>query len=124
VANKTIYKILVIRKSCLTGKNIFLYYRRYPNGKLASKAYSAARSAYRRACIRELDRAKNFDEKMKRQKETVQKVIDDLATGNPGTLTKQQKAAIRQLKKLLNETATSQSEFYDHIIEERIRRQL
>ena len=108
--------IVEIRKSCITGKVVWVY--RGSNKR-------AANSAYYRACQEELRRVKSMPHRAAERKRNIMRFLDecmaDMDVSSP--MTKQQKAAAQALRKLADEPIASDREFYEHVIEERRRRE-
>ena len=106
-------KVIVLRKSCLTGKVVWLY--RAPSQEAIWKAYS-------RACQAELERRSQYDEMQERRKANVLQLLAE-CTSAAGEMTPEKKSLARQLRALSKEMPPFQSEFYDHVVEERKRRE-
>lgn len=107
-------KLTFIRRSCLTGKVVWIY-----RGRLAK----SADESYRRACIREIERVRHFSDMAATRQRNISRLLNDCMDGIPFTaeLTPQQREAAEQLHSLMSRT-THVSEFYEHIVEERRRR--
>ena len=106
--------ITIIRKSCLTGRAVWIY---------QGFSCGAARKAYHRACKKELERVRHWQEIIARRKENITRLLADLmANILPTTaLTCEQQTAARQLREI-SEGQPVQHEFYEHIKAERRRR--
>lgn len=108
--------IVEIRKSCITGNVVWVY--RGPSKR-------AANSAYYRACQEELRRVKSMPHRAAERKRNILRFLDkcmeDMDMSQP--MTKKQKAAAQALRKLADEPIATNREFYEHIIEERRRRE-
>ena len=109
------YKLLVIRRSCLTGKVVWVY-------RCSSKG--AARVAYHRACRNEVKRMRHWGETAAQRRANIMKVLNECLADIPldSALSNAQKAAARRLQAISKEDIACHREFYEHIIEERRRR--
>lgn len=107
--------ILIIRKSCLTGKAVWIY--RGPSKQASWKAYW-------RACCREEERVRNWPQTAARRKENILRLLSDCMSGLPltGELPPEKEAAARQLLAISKKGIPCRSEFYEHFMEERRRR--
>ncbi len=101
----------VIRKSCVTGKAVWIY--RGPSRHAAWKAY-------RRACVREIERMRNWSQSVAQRKDNIRRMLSDCMADKTFTdkLPDEQKAAARQLIAISKESVCV-SDFYNHIMEER-----
>ena len=108
-------KVLVIRRSCLTGKIVWVYY-----GLNKKAAYVA----YCRACKEEIKRQRNWEETSEQRKRRILKMLNDCLAEIPITtpLTQDQAAKARELRAIAKEDIACHREFYNHIMEERRRR--
>lgn len=108
-------KVLVIRKSCLTGKIVWVYY-----GLNKKAAYVA----YCRACKLEIKKQNNWEETSEKRKRRILKLLNDCLAEIPITtpLTKEQTEMARELRTIAEEDIACHREFYNHIMEERKRR--
>ena len=106
----------VIRKSCITGKAVWVSH---------CTNYPAVWLAYMTACKREVERVKNLGEKVAHRKANILKFLNDCLAGLPieAALTSVQKTAARQLLSMADSNSFAKSEFYEHIMEERRRRE-
>lgn len=109
-------KILVVRKSCLTGKVVWLYW---------GSSQGAARWAYHHACEEEIKRVNNWGERAEARRRNILKLLDECLSYIPITeaLTPEQAEAARRLRNLSKEDIACHREFYEHIMEERRRRE-
>ena len=107
--------VLVIRKSCLTGKVVWIYWG--PTRK-------AANVAYHRACKEELKRINHWKERADIRRRNILNILNECLADIPVTeaLTPEQAEAARQLRNLSKEDIACHREFYEHIIEEQRRR--
>lgn len=106
-----------IVRSCLTGKIVWVYIGSSENG---------ARKAYWKACRHEIYRIRHWSEKMARRRRKLMSLAG--YKGNAMTIpvskdmTPKQRAAIRELNKLIKAEPPKDTSFYDHIIAEVKRR--
>lgn len=109
------YLVTVVKRSCVTGNPVWLY-RGY------SKA--AARKAYQRACHKEVERVKDWAKIAARRVSGIRMFLADCMAELPinAKLTEQQREAIKQLRAIENGATVCQSEFYEHIMMMRLRR--
>lgn len=107
--------VTILRKSCLTGKVVWIY---------RGPSKNAARVAYHRACKHELERMKHWSERVARRMTNIARLLSDCMSEIPinADLTPEQKEAAKQLLKLSKENADCHREFYEHVVEERRRR--
>lgn len=107
--------VRIIRRSCLTGKAVWVY---------VGPSYEAARALYYKACKREVERVRNWPEMMKKRAEAIGRYINDLTSRIPinAELTPEQKEGIRTLQAIQKNTPECDMEFYNHIMEEARRR--
>ena len=106
-------QVIVIRKSCLTGKVVWVY--RGTRG--------AARTAYWRACKREVERVQRWGETAAQRRARIMQLLNECIADVPITsdMPPGQEAAVRQLLRLSKEDIACHREFYEHILEERRR---
>jgi hypothetical protein len=106
----------VIRKSSITGRAVWI-------GKFLTKG--AVRAAYHRACVKERERIKNWGDKIERRRRNIMHLLNDCLdrVGFTQQLTREQRAAARQLQKMANENIVCDTQFYDHIVEDSRRRE-
>ena len=108
--------VTVILRSCLNGNAIWLY--RGPSKE-------SARIAYWRACRRELERKRNWNETDARRRSNIARMLSECTSdlAIDAKLTQEQADAARLLKTLSGKRNDYQSDFYDHFMEERRRRE-
>lgn len=113
---KKLHKITIILKSCLTGKAVWIY--RGPSRTAAQKAYC-------RACHKEVERVRRWTEEAERRKSNIMRVLTELTAGMPATaeLPPEKRQLAKQLLSLSEKTIPAGSAFYEHIMEERRRRE-
>ena len=106
--------ILTILKSCLTGKAIWIY--RGPTKHSAGKAY-------RRACYFEKKWSRRFLRAITKRKNNIQGFLGNLVASHPFTerLPQPTRRAARKIGNVSKKESRHQSEFYQHIKEERKR---
>lgn len=109
------YKITAIRRSCINGKAVWI-------SKSPSKA--AEQLAYWRACKHEVERVRQWGETVLRRKSNVQRMLNGLMANLPvtDTLTEKCREAARQIVSISESCTACCSDFYNHIMEERSRR--
>lgn len=107
-------RLLVIRRSCVTGRAVWLY-------QGAAKASSNV--LYSMACKREMYRVDNLEKTAERRKSNILRLLNDCLTAIPITseLSDVQKSAVKSLQ-----TASTDFhpdlDFYEHIMAVRQRR--
>lgn len=108
-------RVIVIRKSCLTGKVVWVY---------KGSSRHAASTAYWRACQREVERVRHWGETAAQRRARIMQLLNECLEDLPITadMPPKQKAAVRQLLRLSKEDIACHREFYEHIMEERRRR--
>lgn len=116
--------VTIIKRSCLTGKVVWIY-------RGASR--EAGRHAYWKACKKELEKVKQWAERMAERKRRLTMVLGmsesslsgSKSSGNMfgGELTDEQRKAARELVRMSKQEPPPDMEFYNHIVEERRRRQ-
>lgn len=86
---------------------------------------AAAWIAYRRACKAEIERMRKWSSAVALRKSNIQRMLSDCVSRVPVTdmLQPQQKSAARYLLSLANKNMAYNSSFYDHIQEEKLRKQ-
>lgn len=108
----------VIKRSVLTGKAIWIGHRR---------TYHAEWIAYMRACEKEMRRMRQWTTTVRQRKENVMRLLGELTARlqnrRHGDMPQELREATRTLTRLSEETPPRQSDFYDHICEERRRKQ-
>ena len=109
------HKVTMIRRSCITGKVIWIY---------RGKSRNAGYQAYHKAVQHELERVKHWPEYVAERRARILKFLNDRLAALPinAELTPKQKACVRQLKKIADEPQELDLDFYNHIMAERERR--
>lgn len=108
--------VVVIRKSCLTGRVVWVY-----KGKSKASSYVMYLLACRRELAREKNKASVDEQRRKNIMNVLNECVADLCFAGP--LTPEQEAAAKELKRLAEEPVATCNEFRDHILEERRRRE-
>lgn len=110
------YPVTVIRKSCLTGKAVWIY---------RGPSHNAARIAYWRACKKEVERVRNWPETMARRKANILAFLSELTANLPplAEMPPEKRAAARKMLALAEEQPDPGLAFYEHIMEERRRKE-
>lgn len=108
--------VTIIKRSCLTGKAVWVY---------QGKSLNAARKAYWVARKKEIERVKNWPKTAEAYTAYIRNFINSLLEKIPINceLTPDQREAIRELKALEKKGIECDLEFYNHIMEERRRRE-
>ena len=106
----------VIVKSCLTGKAVWIY---------QGPSKEACRRAYGRACKRELEFVRHWEERVERRRAHLRKLLADCTASLPvtGEIPPEKRAAAKVLADMAEERQECYTGFYDHILEERRRRE-
>lgn len=107
---KKIYRI--IRRSCLTGKAVWLS---------PERSYKVEWQAYKNACEREIRYVRQWKQTMAIRRQNILQMLDELMARMPilGELTPEQKAAIKQIRDIADNPPELYRDFYDHILAER-----
>lgn len=102
----------MMRRSCLTGKVVWIC-------RAASR--NAANWAYWHACKAEIERFRHLPEKVQQRKAEILNFLSLCLQNIPITedLTPEQKEAARQLKNLSQKNPYTNTDFFNHVIEER-----
>lgn len=104
--------IKIIRKSCLTGKAVWVSHER---------AYLAEWKAYKNACRQEINRVKSWSRTIGRRKSNILAMLNDLTANIPivGNIPARKKDSARLLRLLAETQHECYKGFYHHIIAER-----
>jgi hypothetical protein len=107
--------ITIIRKSCITGKAVWIY---------IGPSVEAAKRAYYRACQHEIERVRRLSSVMAQRKANIVSLLNKCMESTPftGRLQRNKKKAARELLGLTEDSTMCDLEFYNHIMEERRRR--
>lgn len=113
---KKLHNITIILKSCLTGKAVWIY---------QGASRDAARVAYWRACRKEMERVRRMADAAARRKANIMRMLTELTDGMPAIseLPPEKKQLAKQLVALSEKAPATGSAFYEHIMEERRRRE-
>ena len=107
------YRIIKgIRRSCITGKAVcFSYYDRR----------KSEWEAYKRACKREVERMRQWSNVVSRRQKNILKLLNELTANLPiiGDVPPEKREAARFLAQMAASEPPKQSDFYDHICEEK-----
>lgn len=105
----------VIRKSTLTGKAVWVGHIR---------TYKTEWKAYRTACIKEINRMRQWAHTVNRRKRNVVRLLGELTACLPiiGDIPDEQRAAAKALTLIADNEPPKQSDFYEHIREEKRQR--
>ena len=109
-------KILkIIRKSALTGRAVWVSHVRN---------YRAEYYAYKRACHKEANRMRQWAYVVNRRKRNVMRLLSTLTERLPilGDIPQELRSAAKVMTKIAADGPPKQSDFYDHICEERRQR--
>lgn len=102
-----------IVRSCLTGNIVWVYFGSSERG---------ARKAYWRACRHEIYRIRHWAEKMAKRRRRLMRVAgydgDSSSIPVSKSMTPKQRAAIRELNRIIKSEPPKDTAFYDHIIAE------
>ena len=104
--------LTVIRKSVLTGKAVWVSH---------SRSYQAEWKAYRIACNKEVNRMRQWGNIVNRRRRNIMRLLSDLTEGLPilGDMPPEQRAAAMVLRQMADMEPEKQSDFYDHLHEEK-----
>lgn len=108
--------VRIIKRSCLTGKVVWIYH---------GHSHEAGRKAYARACKKEVRRIRQWTARMAARKKTLMRLLglgDSRSSGIYDGMTPEQKAAAKEIIKMGKQPPPQSRDFYDHIVEESKRR--
>lgn len=102
----------IIRKSVLTGKAVWVSHER---------SYMAEWAAYRNACKMEIERMRQWGNVVNRRRRNIMQLLTRLTASLPilGDIPPEKREAARFIQQLADKEPSKQSDFYDHICEER-----
>ena len=114
MVNKKNAKVVVLKRSCLTGKIVWVYQGNSEEG---------ARKAYWRACKKEVRRMRNWMQRMARRRRQLLRLIThsdscSVSSSMLKSMNPQQRAAARKIIQLAKNEPPMDRAFYDHIMEE------
>lgn len=118
ITNRKSKLVHVIKRSCLTGKVIWIYH---------GHSHSGARQAYLKACKKEIQRIRQWALKMQERRRAIMRLLTDGESSFSGNLfndcmTPEQRAAAKEILAMSKNEPPQDREFYDHIVEEAKRR--
>lgn len=104
--------VIMIRKSCLTGKVIWLY---------QGQSVSAARMAYSRACKKEIERVKHWNKTVEQRRANILRILSECTSSFSidAEMTQEQKEAAKHLQAYSAQPYPCNMDFYNHVMEER-----
>lgn len=110
------YPVTIIRRSCLTDNAVWIY---------RGPTHNAARKAYWIACKAEVERVEHWREHVALRTANISRLLSECLAEIPinAELTPEQKKAVRQLQSLMKKGIACHMEFYEHIMEQRRRRE-
>lgn len=106
-------KILkIIRKSALTGRAVWVSHVRN---------YRTEYYAYKWACQKEVNRMRQWAHTMNRRRRNITRLLTELTASLPiiGDIPPEQRSAAKILTQMADKEPPKQSDFYDHICEEK-----
>ncbi len=105
-----------IRRSCLTGKIVWIY---------RGPSENAARMAYCRACKKEMVRIKQWSQTLAKRAANIAHFLSDCTAEIPITaeFTQEQTNAARLLQTLGRQQSEYHRDFYEHVMEEQRQKQ-
>ena len=106
---------IIIRKSCLTGKAMWIY---------TGASIEGAKNAYKRARRAEMERVSKWAETTVCRMENIKRLLNDCLSELPinAQLTPQQLKAVKELQTIARQSINGCSEFYNHVVETNRRR--
>lgn len=118
MVNKQNGKVLVVRRSCLTGRIVWAYH---------GTSEDAARKAYWRACKKEIWRVRNWMKRMHRRRRLLLSIVTRSDSGSVSStvfkqMTPEKQKCARKIMQIVKDEPQADREFYDHIVEEAKRR--
>lgn len=102
----------VLRRSLLTGNAVWIGHER---------SYKAEWEAYKTACLNEINRMRQWPSMMKRRKRNILRLISEVSAKLPilGEIPPEKREALKVLAQVAENEPPRQSDFYDHIKEEK-----
>ena len=106
----------VIRKSALTGKAVWVGHKR---------SYQTEWRAYKRACCKEVNRMRQWAHTVNRRRKNILRFLGKLTDSLPipSDIPEEQRSAAKSITQIADADPAKQSDFYDHICEERRQRE-
>lgn len=115
MATSNARRIYGYKRSCLTNRIVWVAF---------APSYKGQWAAYKRACDREIERVEHWDEYVAERRAEVMALVNDIqAKYPPATMTPECKAVVRKLRAMAKKAPVCDMEFYNHIVEERRRRE-
>ena len=109
--------IHVIKRSCITGKVVWIYH---------GHSHEGARWAYWQACKKEVKRVRQWAARMDERRRQLMRLLTGGDSSSSGTvldeMTPEQREAAKEILSLSKQEPPQDREFYDHIVEEARRR--
>lgn len=110
--------IIVVKRSCLTGKIVWIY---------RGSSYEGARLAYWRACKHEVRRVRSWASRMAERRRQLMRLLTGSDSSSSSSIlarkmTPEQRKAAREIIQMGKQPPPRDSAFYDHIVEEARRR--
>lgn len=108
--------MMVLHRSALTGKVVWMHH---------DMTYDARYKAYKRACMREINRMRQWTALVNRRRRNVTRLLSELTSHLPilGDIPKEQREAAKVITQLADKGLEKQSDFYEHIREEKRQRE-
>lgn len=116
MATKPKRKILrIIRRSCLTGHAVWV---------MQGRSSDTVRMHYWRACRKEIERFRKWASVVERRRSNIMRMISDMTAGLPavGDIPPATAAALKELRRMAEREPDRDLSFYEHIVEERRRK--
>ncbi len=118
MVNKQNGKILVVKRSCLTGRIVWMYH---------GTSEEAARKAYWRACKKEVWHIRNWTKRNSRRRRLLLNIVMRSGISSESStsfkqMNPEKRKLVRKIIQLANGAPTPDRGFYNHIIEEAKRR--
>lgn len=118
MVNKENGKVLVVKRSCLTGRIVWMY---------RGASEEAARKAYWRACKKEIRRVRDWAKKMSRRRRLLLSIVmhndnSSVSSSAFNQMSCEKRKLARRVMQIAKDVPQPDREFYDHVIEEAKRR--
>lgn len=105
--------VRIIKRSCLTGRVVWIYHGR---------SHEAGRKAYRKAVKREVHRIRQWTYRMAERRRKLMRMLGLGDSSSSSTIydgmTPEQRAAAKEIVKMGKQPPPGDREFYDHIVAE------
>ncbi len=114
MVNKQNGKVLIVKRSCLTGRIVWVY---------RGTSEEAARKAYWRACKKEIRRIRDWAKKMSRRRKLLLSIAthgdcDSVSSSVFSQMSSEKRKLARRIIQLAKDMPQPDREFYDHVVEE------